>query len=349
MKRVNGWENRIGKEFNSPVTKINPKRFFLEKLDEKISSFSFDLSWSALLILRLLKYYDGKFSTYIRHFVTRMFPYDPLSKSKSFPISIALLVARKDLELLPYSLTACMQSTSNEIKRVLVICPSEIEISVKEKIRNLSIELSSQVEVYADEEVLTSTNLDKFSFCSSVSKMEVLKISVALLCDENILIVDADTLLLRKRNWCSEDKQLSPVAQEYFVGHNLFISLIFPNIDWSGMGFVTHHGLFNPVVIRDLVDLFGGFDLLVEAIDAGIRSGWNKKRGFPSEWQLYGEYLLNYGDSFTLVPASFINIGISRATLPIKSDCSYQDCIDLITKVKVELTQLGSLSLHAYK
>jgi hypothetical protein len=343
------WENNIRLNFNSNDKIFKVRRLLLEGLDRFFCNSNIDTTRFTLFILRKLRNQDGKKSTVLRHFFTRALPFDPLRDHYPEPISIGLLVAMKDIDLLPYSLIACLQSTSNQIIKVTIVCPGEIESIARKKMQFLSNFPNIKFDFLSDEFILNEVGLSDIGFYNSVAKMETLKISLGYLSETKILIIDADTLLLRQRNWCSKSAQISPIAQEYFVGHNIFVKKLICDLNWSGLGFVTHHALFNPVEVKKMVDLTGGIRNVAVSIDQGVELGWNETSGFPSEWQLYGEFLFTYSDSFKLVPASFINIGIPRSILPINENCSYQECLEMIQKIKSIVPSLGSLSLHAYK
>ena len=139
------------------------------------------------------------------------------------------------------------------------------------------------------------------------------------------------------------------IAQEYQTGHNKFVTQIFSSQKLTGLGFVTHHGLFNSEIIKSMVHGSGGMEELAMAIDKGIAKGWNKQFGFPSEWQLYGEYISSQLNNLCAIPVGFVNLGISRNVLSLLDSPSFGDCRTLVYRLRKAVPKLGSLSLHAYK
>jgi hypothetical protein len=346
---VKTWEDLICQEFGSRKSRRNLKRFVLEKIDT-LDFMQTELTANfALYLLRRINLWQGIPSFIVRSVLTRLFQFDPLKNFQASPIEIYFLVARKDLKVLPYSIVSALISTVNPIQFVTVVCPSEIKGEVLEKVEKMAKFSPVQILIETDEEVLQRSNLQSLRFFSSVSKMEILKICITLNSDRNILVIDADTLLLRSRNWLSNETQVSPVAQEYLIGHNIFLNKLLRYPRNSGLGFVTHHGLFRGKIITDLVEKCGGINTLAFAIDNGVKNGWDNSNGFPSEWQLYGEYIVNSLGKNRLIAGSFINLGVTRNLLPLVDSPSYQDSFELVNRIKKCVPKLGSLSLHAYK
>jgi hypothetical protein len=346
---LKSWENRIRREFKQPRTHWNLRRIILEKIDSLNVLHTKAISGIARSALRYLRDTDGVTAIYFRNILSRLFPFDPLNKLSRDQIEIYFLVAEKDLQILPYSIVAGLQSVRNKVYAISVICPSSVKERVQEKIIPLTDDMQTQITVYTDEEILKAARIEKMQFANSHSKMQILKICLSYISSGSILIVDADTLLLRERNWISGGIQISPLAQEYQTGHNNFVNQIFKDKNRTGLGFVTHHGLFNSKLVKLLVENYSGMEKLAIAIDKGIAKGWNKEFGFPSEWQLYGEYIFSQTSTPQAIPAGFVNLGISRNILSLLDFPRHSDCRFTVDRLKRAVPKLGSLSLHAYK
>ncbi len=346
---MNTWENSIRKEFGTSKSRLNPKRIVLEKFDELEFFHTNHASKIAIYFLRRMSLRQGILSFIVRSFLTRLFRFDPLKNLQVTPIEIFFLVAKKDLEILPYSIVSALVTTSNPINLITVVCPTEIVGKVSEKVAKISKSSHAQIVVETDEQVLERSTLKDFKFFSSVSKMEIIKICIPLNSERNILVIDSDTLLLRERNWLSNVIQVTPIAQEYLIGHNVFLNQQLKFMRNSGLGFVTHHGLLRGTIVTDLVEKCGGIKKLASAIDNGVAKGWDELNGFPSEWQLYGEFLIAQEDESLVTVASFVNLGITRSILPIIDSPNYTECLSIINRLRKCCPKLGSLSLHAYK
>ena len=343
------WEAKLVNEYSNTKGKINLRRKFLETLDTFFSQRKCLPNKLPLRMLRLIRSYDGLVAFYFRSIITRTFKFDPFEKKNADPIAIAVLIAEKDIQILPYSIASTVQSVKNPITRIFVICPSSIDLEVSQIVNDIQESIPNVIHIYSDEEILNSSGLKHFKFSSSVAKMEILKICIPLTIIEDVLVIDGDTLLLRERNWLSSGVQISPIAQEYLLGHNIFACSLFGEQNRSGLGFVTHHGLFRSSITAKLVKEVGGMTALAESIDFGVKVGWNATSGFPSEWQLYGEYIFTRTPKIEAIPSSFINLGISRSIIPLVSKPSFVQCNSLVLELRELLPILGSLSLHGYK
>ena len=343
------WENKIRVEFNAPQSKYNFKRIILEKIDSSESLHTLRISRFARKSLGRLKNTDGKASIYVRNILSRLFPFDPLISLNQDRIRLYFLVAEKDLQILPYSIVAGLQSVTNIVDSIYIVCPLSVKHKAQESIAPLVESFAINLEIYTDEEILKKAKIESMDFTNSYSKMQVLKICLSYVSDKCTLIIDADTLLLRERNWVSNGIQISPISQEYQKGYNTFVAQVFRSNEITGLGFVTHHGLLNSEKMKGLVANCGGIEKLVQAIDAGIAKGWNLEFGFPSEWQLYGEYIFSQEANSQAIPAGFVNLGISRNVLSLLDAPTYADCELLINRLRMVVPKLGSLSLHAYK
>ena len=343
------WEQVIRQRFGSSRGRFNFKRLLLEAIDSLEMFHTKPISISARFLLRKISKLDGSYLFYIRSVLTRLFDYDPLRNVPASPIEVHLLVAIKDIIILPYSIAASLQSTTNEINKITIVCPADIQNQIKKKIEAMQIINGTTIEIETDEEILIRSGIGNMQFTSSVSKMEIVKICITNKSSVNSLIVDADTLLLRKRNWLADSTQITPVAQEYLFGHNKFLNQLLGKDKNSGLGFVTHHGLLRGEIITELVGKCGGIESLAKAIDSGVEVGWSKEHGFPSEWQLYGEFLVTEKHSVFSTPAAFINLGVTRNLLNLKDSPSFAECSKVVDKLRTSLPKLGSLSLHAYK
>jgi hypothetical protein len=346
---LKSWESKIRAEFGKSKTKPNFKRIVLEKIDENKYLHTTILEEVSKQILKLTRNYDGKYSFYLRSILTRIFKFDPLQKQDPSPIELVLLVAEKDIKILPYSIVSSLSGCTNHINSLTIVFPEYIQPDIERILHRLSPSIEPPINLETDEEVLYKNGLNKFKFASSASKMQTIKLCLPFNSSKDLLIVDADTLLLRKRNWLSGEIQISPVSQEYLLAYNTFAKNILKKKIVSGLGFVTHHGLLRGKVITRMINDFGGIKEISHTVNTGIELNWNENFGSPSEWQLYGEYVTSTKTFCKSIPAGFSNLGISRSLIDLDDFPSYQDCYKHITKLREIIPELGSLSLHAYK
>jgi hypothetical protein len=343
------WEYRIRKEFGIEETQLNFRRHLLELFEETPEPLKKVISMPSRKILYALRENESSAAVILRHFMTRMFPFDPLRNEPALPIEMVLLTSPKDLDILPLSILSSIGAISNEITRISILCPESIVSEVNQIQSRLTDLVSSPITVITDEGILFEADLASFAFVSTVAKMEVLKVLVGLRSSMPALIVDGDTLLLRPRNWFSRNRQVTPIAQEYFLGHRIFSKKLLGDQKYSGYGFVTHHSLFIPEVVQRIVKQSGGIFSLVSRINSGIRLGWDITEGFPSEWQLYGDYIWSGESEYSPVAANFSNIGFSRSLIAPLPNGNLTEVTQIVEKIRKINRKLGSISLHDYK
>jgi hypothetical protein len=346
---LKSWESKIRTEFGKTETNPNFKRIMLEKIDKNEFLHKTIFEEISKFILKIIRNSDGIYSFYVRSILTRIFKFDPLQQKDPSPIELVLLVARKDIKILPYSIVSSLTGCANQILSLTIVSPSDIKTDVEKIVYRLSPSIEVPVKLETDESVLNKNGLGEFTFATSASKMQTIKLCLPLYSSKDLLIVDADTLLLRKRNWLSGETQISPVAQEYLLAYNTFTKNILEAKFVSGLGFVTHHGLLRGKVITKIIDDFGGIKKIASAVNTGIELNWNENFGSPSEWQLYGEYVSSTKTFCKSIPAGFSNLGISRRLIDLDDFPSYQDCYKHVTLLRELIPELGSLSMHAYK
>lgn len=325
------------------------RRMILESIDSRLSNNLNSPPRFVLKILRLLSKVNKPDKSYIRFILTRFFPWDPLRKFAPDVIDVFVLTHEKDLLILPYTLLALMESVGDQINSINVIAPlNSIEV-IKNKTSNLSKYVPFNL--ITDEELFSRFESESTIKMSSVPKMEILKLICALQSQTGkTLVLDGDTLLLRRRTWVSGNSLVIPVAQEYLLRHINFNRNFF-NLDSNvGLGFVTHHQLLIKSEVKRVIALIGGEEKLMQVFDNAYTNFSEKNNVFPSEWQLIGDWMYEKSD-YKIFFVSFINLGMSRNHFAM--DFLENPTIDQI-RVLIEFIRrtkpfLGSLSFHAYK
>jgi hypothetical protein len=346
---MKSWKQRIHLGFGLEATGFDVRRLTLEFLDSLPDWIKIKAQNISTTGLSALANHESTASLYPRHILSRLFPFDPLKNQYPTPISVALLTSDKDLGVLPFSIASLKYAATNPIISLSVICPSHSKQKVERILRKASYPTDFEIVVSTDEEILSNAGLGAIDFVSSVAKMETLKIVIGYQSRSPILILDGDTLLLRPRNWISNSLQITPVSQEYFLGHKNFSERLLNHPIKTGWGYVTHHALFAPEQILHILEVVGGLGNLANEINSGIEKGWTLQPEFPSEWQLYGDSLFTSGSAIRAVPANFSNIGMNRKILGSTGEASQADCITLLNRIKTAAPVLGSISFHDYK
>jgi hypothetical protein len=283
----------------------------------------------------------------LRHVLTRLYP-TPVLQGSAIEIEIFIFTAEKDLELLELSTVAAIKSCENRAISLTVVAPSRIELDVNEVFQNISGDVD--LNYLSDEELLKRFGLENFNFIRPNIKMEILKVLAVLGGDrEAALLIDGDTILLEERKWITDEKQIVLVAQEYTPSHINFNRKHMDLNQLTGLGFVTHHQVVRRSYLEELVSEKGGLHNFVNCFESAasefyLRSGPD----FPSEWQLFGDFLLNrYPESAVL--SSFKNLGMSRKNVGYFLKNSDRSALAEILRLQKAAPSLASVSFHGYK
>jgi hypothetical protein len=343
------WESSLLGKSARNLSARRWRRFFLEMLDKR-SHFRRNQSAIALIVLQLISKYPYIESIWIRFFLTRLFPFDPLEE-ESCDLEIFIFTSWKDLEILPLSVLGASQCHKGKVTRITVVHPHIIREEVTVILDSLS-QLAIPLLQMSDEQLLSSYSLSDNSFSRSNIKMEIVKIIAAFESQERFsLLIDGDTVLLRPRNWATKDNYLLIVAQEYTRAHIDYHRAFFRNYKNQGLGFVTHHQLIKTKNIRSLVSTFGGIISMATSFEECSLDFYTKNgQRFPSEWQLIGDF--QFSEETQLVKlANFSNVGLSRTRLRLlflglRDVTLLQNQLDMLRK---KTPGLGSISFHQYK
>jgi hypothetical protein len=346
--RITIWQTLVGDQQIRRALRRVARRWVLEKIELYAHSRINSAPKSWLISNRLLASYFGIFGVVARNVSTRLLPWDPLSKSNASTIDIFILTSSKDLSILPYSIFFATNSTSNAIGNLYVVAPSVLESEIRKLLGKTSI----KYHFLSDESLVAEYLNDVNQGITGTPKMEILKYLCALKSKSgNALVIDGDTLLIRKRNWVSNETQIIPVAQEYLERHIDFSTQVIHKLNRSGLGFITHHQLIRKSFLIDMLNEAGGMDnlaIIFQQTFVDFKRGTS--RAYPSEWQLYGDWLSTKYQTQVRY-CLFSNIGMAREEFLAANSVFLTDLPGL-HKLHERLNSikgLGSISLHSYK
>ena len=235
----------------------------------------------------------GFIPSWFRSAILSLWSTDPLGREQDLPdIDLGIVFALKDAELVPAAVLAAVNSSANRIKVVRLVTPNldfpVVQESI-EAVRQASLQLHFSLEIHDDASLLGPERLSQLQNHRVHDRgigwvtQQLLKLSAVLMSSQRAtLIVDADTILLRRRTWLAQDGRQILMAPEWYrslwtedVERYLGLTKTLP------FSFITHQQLMQ----RDLVEnLFGsdGQKLLTWALSARRRI---------AEYETYGTYL----------------------------------------------------------
>lgn len=142
---------------------------------------------------------------------------------------------------------------------------------------------------------------------------QLIKLSCDQLCNaENILALDADTVLTRPQRLIKNGRIVLNVSDERYQPYYQVIERLLPGMPIYHYSFVSHHMLFTKTYLQELKACLeqGGkkwFQAILDAIDPEEMSGF-------SEYELYGNYMMARHPGRVRIE-HFLNRGFSAARL----------------------------------
>lgn len=304
-----------------------------------------------LKLLKLISFFPERKVFPIRILLARLLPWDPLSLSISCPTSIFILTTRKDLDVLPYSLASAINNIALNGSRLTVVSPSECTSEVTGLLKKMRLETAVRAET--DESLLEQFDLRRDYFPNGHSLMQVLKFLCVLSSRSAASIVlDGDTVFLRRRVWASEEKTVLVVPPEYQVSHLRFVRKYFPGLRQSCLGFTTQAQVMTKVWVEEMFTSVGGFDFVINSFTGAMRNfvSGTELDLFPCEWQLLGDWLTTYKKESIEISA-YLNVSGNRSHYISSSNKNFSEEFlkSWLGNISEKFPSVASLSLHAYK
>jgi len=233
-------------------------------------------------------------------------PIDPLRSAAQPQISVVVMCGPRDQSLLDLCLEGILTCVGNPIQELRVVSPGAAASSDR-----------YAHEVIADADVLPKAVAERLSRGGGVRetwlRQQFLKIALTLTTTvPATLIIDADTILLKRRSWYSGDAQLLLPAHEFHSPyHRVNATLLGGRFVPLGVSFVAHHQLMQRAVLSsyfgDTMEQFIARACeIVEAVDPEEQSCF-------SEYEFYANLL--YGMPQVPVLGRWGNRAISRSRL----------------------------------
>ena len=278
----------------SRVNPLRELRVNLEKLDRRpgliLKSASRILSTlkvkniSGLSIERLLSVFDIDFS-------------EPnLNSLIDKSLNLLFVSTNKDFKMLPLSIEGGFYSTTNFRQVFATVIVPDDQVA---ECRSILSELLKKypIEILPESSIVPHKYLDdlkiKFGWRFGWVLQQILKTKFSIDSEHDfVLIIDSDTVLLRKRNWVLENgKQLLTPSWEYNPSYYRFLNTqgLFPL--HPKYTFVSHHMLTQPNLFKKATQMLGwnNLDNMVKTLVEYDSDG--ELSPFCIEYELYGQYM----------------------------------------------------------
>lgn len=263
----------------------------------------------------------------IRKFVDSCQLASPLGGDARTKISVVIPCHPKDSALISFVLTGLEKNCLNQISEVILVSPSSFPITLESK---LNLRFLRDSEVLGPKLVANIKDIFPSSQFGWIVQ-QVLKIRCALQysLNENILIMDSDTVLTKPTHFIFDNCQTLSITREYHRQYiNQFQNFSNSNFD-TGFSYVTHYQLWQ----RDILETLWGGDRLHDWLNAADLSSTSS----ISEYHSYGSHLIqNFPNRFKY--SEWGNAEISRSSV---EHLGYKGIADAFPNAR-------SVSIHSY-
>ena len=268
-----------------------------------------------------------------------------LSESDIPSIQVLSVATKKDFDTLPFSLKSVISSSKNRIEQITVISPArEIPKNFSDRIlfdfglTNLN---------FVPEEIIISESSRQRLYAMFGSRygwvlQQLLTVKFCLDSDaRGVLVVDADTVLLKKLQWLDKfGSQLLMPSLEFHPPYCDFLNRAFGSYKNPRFTFITHHMLIQPDKLRAIFSRLkiGSIEELIDIVEKYAVLSENS--AVCLEFEIYAQFLLKFFPKNAKL-VKFSNIG-----LPNRLDIVSQ--IDILLGEVSKGAPINSISYHDY-
>jgi len=257
------------------------------------------------------------------------------------PIELLMVVAEKDFPILPHAVESALKNSLNEIAKVVIVTQNQVLEEVREIVSAI---VQNRELLIIDEDDLLDADIRKQLKVSLRNRygwalQQFLCLAYTQQSQaEGVLILDADTLLVRPRAFIGDGKQILMPTLEHHHPYYEFLHQLDPLYENTSHTFVSHHMLWQPLFLRQILDRICNQDLHLLALAAISNSILSDESPFCVKYELYGQALWKLNPEAVQL-CKWSNLGIQRpAKLP-------ETFLRDITKT---YRAYASISLHDY-
>ena len=259
------------------------------------------------------------------------------------PIDILIPATYKDFLLLPHVVNHAIKNIQHKISHIFIIIPHGTEICrelqhlnniyfIDEDIFNINRQLFNDYIITVNKENPAQTKkIDRRGWLLQ----QFIKLSGDKLCEEEkFLVLDSDTVLVKKQAFESMGKDILLFSDEYHKPYYDCFERIFGYKPVDTLSFVSHHMLFEKKFLSELkneIESKNGKDWITSIIS---HCDFTNPSCF-SEYETYGHWMLK-NNSSKIIRQYFFNYSLSRKSI--------ENIDSIINRNKM----LKSISLHSY-
>lgn len=275
-----------------------------------------------------------------RRLASLQLPIAPLGVSSRVPLEVIFVAAPKDFEILPLAVEGAVANCGSPVSQVILVTTAEGVGS--------SSHLRSRLSGLADLSIISEDDVIDEAVRHKIRALfpdrygwvlqQLLCVAVTTQTSASaVLIMDADTILLRQRALIDESRQLLLPSLENHLPYYDFLARVHPLFSSMRYSFIGHYMVQRPDEMKEVLSYcVGDFEGLVEAIAS------HADRSVPSpicvDFELYAQGLVALKPNGAVL-AKWSNISAKRP----KDIASVT-----LDSLRAHFSHHHSLSLHSY-
>ncbi len=271
--------------------------------------------------------------------------YAPGPESLLPEIEALIVVAGKDFDVLPLTLLNLQQGSRNRITTITLVTPATDLERCKRIVSGIKLMAGCTTSVVNEDDLFErefrSELKERFKDRYGWVLQQLLTTKCVFLSQApGVLVVDADTILLKPRTWLTEGGvQPLLVSREFHASYYKFLETIGLSKSTPSNTHVTHHMLMQPHLLRRIFELSG----ILDVEDLGRRAinahGLDVASPVCLEYEVYAQGLVKF---FPTLPrlVRFSNAGVSL-------DAQSRQIQTAIETFQTQ-SDFFSISLHTY-
>lgn len=268
-------------------------------------------------------------------------PIEPLLDPNPTEIELLIVAAPKDFEVLPLSIASAIENAGHPVTSVTLIVPADgmseptSLIDVFRERCQVSVLCEDSVIDDQIRRVLKERFGDRYGW---ILQQLLTTAYVAGSSQKGVLVLDADTLLLKPRVLLSDGRQILTPTLSHHLPYYEFLHVLSPIFDEETDTYVSHYMLFQPEVMREILDRAGDLDIAKLAEMAVKLSDPTTQSPVCLEFELYAQGLISL-HPHRVVHAKWGNTSASREK--VLGKMSLRDIMN-------RYEGYSSLSLHSW-
>jgi hypothetical protein len=242
------------------------------------------------------------------------FTNEKINRKENIPIDVLIVAAEKDFHKLQLVVSHAQDNLNVKSPNAIYIVVPHLEmghkvLTILSKYDYIKIVCEDSIVEKATQDQIRSYYGSRYGWVlQQLLKIEFVKRSNA----RGVLVLDADTILLKPRNWLnSSGQQVLTPTWEYHLPYYEFlwdIGLTKRNIDFS---FVPHHMLIQPKKLVQCLSYFG-ISNLTQLLNLILKKEFaDQASPFSIDYEMYAQFMMSFHPS-EIILEKWANLQINQ-------------------------------------